>query len=76
MSKLKEQPCIDCKHRRTSGRCPFQSTKICPWKTAYNAIQALNDPEVAAMIPIEDIVTAARYQGYSGELRQTIIKTV
>lgn len=68
--------CNSCKLKKQVGRCPMQHRIDCPHILAEIATHALAHEEAIKLISIEAIAQAARTQGFTGELRKTIIKTI
>ena len=70
--------CRNCPHKRATGRnvCPFERKDMCPEYQASVATAALEWKDAALFIPLESLLTALRYHGYTGELRKSSIVTI
>lgn len=65
--------CRNCIHKKLarSTTCPFQRKDMCPVWQASVATMALEWKDAVEYIPLDAILTALRFHGYSGELRKT-----
>lgn len=65
--------CKDCKWKANAGsrNCPFASKWMCPGYSAHVAVNALEDKETALEVPVESLIAALRFHGYSGDLRKS-----
>ncbi len=65
--------CRKCPHKQATGRnvCPFARKDMCPEYQAAIATVALKWKDSALYVPIESLVAAIRYHGYTGELRKS-----
>ena len=54
--------------KKASGlhSCPFEQKHMCPDYQAYVADNALQFEDSALQIPVESLLTALRFHGYSG----------
>lgn len=66
--------CDDCPEKKmlTPHRCPFQTKLMCPKYQAGVAKYAAEFQESAELIPVESLLKALRYHGYTGELRKSV----
>ena len=78
MGAVQYESCKNCKHRLQMGRCPIDARdrKECPSFMAEKVNIILQNAEVALQIPLDTIGRILRLHGFSGELKQTIIKTI
>jgi len=65
--------CRNCPYKQVAGSltCPFDQKYMCPDYQAYMATNALEYKDSALQIPLESLLTALRFHGYSGELRKS-----
>ncbi len=65
--------CRNCPHKKVTGTtaCPFERKDMCPEHQASLATSALGWKDAALCVPLESLLTALRYHGYTGELRKS-----
>ena len=66
-------PCRNCSLKQAAGTnsCPFARKDMCPEFQASIATLALEWKDAALCVPLEALLTALRFHGYTGELRKT-----
>lgn len=65
--------CDNCRFKKAAKttHCPLANKATCPDYQAAIAYKALQWEEAAVLIPVESLLTALRFHGYTGELRKS-----